>query len=386
MDPTRSVLATMSDQGPHHSDDPAQRAPDTSDFDREQASMYYVHGSEDGFQDASTIVDFSWNQIERRLNELADPSILQHNERGEQQEIPKKIAYFPEKSDPEPDRKPRKAGTKGKVSKRKVDDDDSEHVGQQEELGSEEKPRPEESGSEEKPTRKKRSEQAEQSQQAGYVRGPALELTRAAVLAISLNNYAYEHNLPCKQTRLRWTLLTRIDQFRYYITFLKQNPIPSNANIYVTKRAWTEEQRQCWGTSTAFRRQHSCSINGAWDWTDAMVLRIPLIWQRSTAEVDRRMDGGYNVRIPKTDRRLGTLDTAFHLVLQRLENWYVLLLTRPGDLRIKNKHVVGSVPASHRCREAKDVVELCSAAVDKKEALEPWGPIFLAPQGSAKKS
>jgi hypothetical protein len=159
----------------------AHPAPAPRRFHPEQASMFLTQNKDKGFDNASTIVDFSWSEIERRLNELDNPSLLQTNDNGGHQEVPECIASFVSKRKPKP-----KAGARKAKQPKPIADDNSEEeddVKRQAVLEQD-----------------KEQNKISEPKQLKYKKNIVI-LEPLIVLTISLNNHACDNGLPCKPNR-----------------------------------------------------------------------------------------------------------------------------------------------------------------------------------------
>lgn len=124
--------------------------------------------------DAHKIMNFSWNNIENRLNELREPQLVRVNDAGESQTIPWT-----------------RDGGQQSTAEEKVQEGEVEYENERDDDDEEE-------NEDQENVTGKAKEDAEEKEASR--KDPVRRLDRLVVLAVAFNNRACAHDLPCEFT------------------------------------------------------------------------------------------------------------------------------------------------------------------------------------------
>jgi len=236
-------------------------------------------------------------------------------------------------------------------------------------------------------------------------RGPVdQQLEEIVVIAISCNIYAVQLGLPCK---LVWSTFVNVAdpytvQFRYSYRAGRYADDPQQIELYMAKKAWTQNEMVSWSMSPAFRRKHLCSLEGGWNWGGCRIFRVPFVPylrpKLQPSPLPAPTNGMYKIRLrryPMNLRYLDLIDSHFHLRLEPYEDplGFALLLLQPKELVTgtpsngllydivgkEGDYLVGVVPEVRRCTEVRTLVDTLKDVFEggslATTALEDWGPI-----------
>jgi hypothetical protein len=147
----------------------------------------------------------------------------------------------------------------------------------------------------------------------------------------------------------------------------------------MAKKEWSPRDRSSWKAAPSLRRQHLCSLQGPWDWSDSRVLRIPYAGPRR-GKAEKPTKAYYQVTVPTPTIAsrpfyFALMKSHYILRLQNTMDSHVLLLLKPGDLRKGRQRLEGLVPEAQRCPRAVEIVGALRAVYEGGN--EDWSPTSL---------